>query len=1584
MKLTKSFTAILLLCMTVAQTSFAKPITREQARQKASLFVKQVPGAAELTPAKGQKRLAPSASAVEPYYVFDRGSDEGYVIVSGDDETIVDVLGYTDRGTFDYDALPPNMREWLDFYATQIAAIQSRQAAPAKVAVSTHPKVEQLMKSTWSQGYPYNLTCPEYFTLGRSVTGCVATAMAQILYYNREKSVTETQAAMPAYDTWTSHPTYGTLHVEGIPAGSPIDWDNMKDSYGSANDLQRLAVADLMHYCGVAVKMDYTNASSGAQVYDAYEAFKTYFGYGSSTRYVTSAADDAEWDEIVYAELAAGRPVYLSGYNNSGGHAFVTDGYDGNLRYHINWGWGGQSDGYYYLTNLTPGQGQGIGGSSDGYNEGRQIIIGLEPENYGDKAMSIADVTVRNLCKNNFDVDGDGKFTYNDAAAVTSLGDVFKGKSIQTFKELYYFTSLTNISDDAFNGCTRLTTVRMSKNVKTIGARAFKGCTKLSQLSLPNSVTAIGEEAFSGCKALAGLVLPEELGAIEARTFEGCAALTAMEIPLAVTAIGEGTFKDCAKLASVTLRTYQPQSIALGSGIFEGIDLTKATLTVAQGTRTYFTTADQWQDFGTIRELRDRSGGKFAKLEKGKKYYIYNIGTGRYLTKGEAYGTQAIVGSEPMRFVFNRTSSMPEGSYYLTSEDTGNSGKYLFRTSTDSNVGNGVKATFVDGNSLSANAYWALAECEASTETQPVYTFQIPANGTGYEAGLYWGVQTDHQSGAASPTYGVYSDVDYESHKLNCQWSLVLYNEEASKRYDAASTLEQLLNIAHKRNLKVDDEQAVCDNLESTIEELKQALSSLRKKLNLIDFADDLVAATCRTEYDINTDGEIGFAEAAQIADFTSYFQGTNITSFDELQYFTNIPDIYGRTFDGCKKLTSVVLPKNITNIYYWAFRNCTSLTSINIPELVVLVGDDCFSNCKALRSVRVDSPDPSTIVLGSNVFSGVPLAECTLYVPFGSKEAYAAAPVWQDFGNIVEMRMKTHLQPSAIQANTPGYLMNLATRKFLAKGEAYGTQSVVAANGLLYQFKRTNSMADDTYYLYSDQASSEGKVLFRTDTDTKVGKGVKACFVDGTLSAKAYWQLDSVAEGPVYTLRVPGSADADNPFLGIDANHTSGVASPTYGTYWDVPSGTKASQWVFIAQEDMEGAKNLDNLAANLIELIGKANAEGIETHNEQAVYDNPASTAAQMEEAIATLRSKLHFITFADDKVRQMSVAAWDADGDGELTESEVAEVTDIGEIFRNNTTIKSFEELRYFTGLKAIPANAFSGCSGLVSIYIPEQVDTIFIGAFSRCYDLKYVALLNTSQPVCNKSSQIRGTMFVPAGMIDKYGETGQWSTVTFMPYTGKPVVTALSATREYGRTITPTQLKYTVTGAPVNGIPQLTCPEGLAAATPVGIYTIKLTPGTITNSSVEYGDSLLTITPATVTVKAKNYSREKGQQNPVFDFTFTGFRNKETSEVLLKQPMATCAATPVSPVGQYEISADGAEAENYEFVYTPGTLTVTESTRGDVNGDGVKNMGDVWAILQAVASATHSAAADVNGDGQTDYADVVTILNIIAAF
>lgn len=1526
-----------LVCAAVWTDAAAAPVSRSEARQKAQQFLMQQGDSRVLVDVDNSKALSPRRKAsaattagqgTAPYYAFNRAGGDGFVIVAGDDNVNETLLGYSDSGTFDYDKLPPALQELLDDYAQQVERARLSSTAPQRIA--THPAVKPLVTSKWSQGSPYNNECPMYFSLGRSVTGCVATAYAQILYYHRDKMVTETQAAMPAYDTWTEHETFGHLHVAGIPKGSPIDWENMIDNYGSgATDRQCLAVAQLMHYCGVAVNMDYTNSASAANSYSVYDALINYFGFGSGVSLVYDKTNE-EWDALVYKEVSEGRPVYISGADQTMGHAFVCDGYDGNARFHINWGWAGQSDGYYYLTNLTPGNGQGIGGSGDGYTDNRQVIIGIEPENYMERTMSFSDATAQKLCTAAFDTDGDGKLTYGEAATVTTLGTVFQGSALTTLTELHYFTALTSIGDDAFSGCSKLTDVQLPKSITSIGARAFKDCAKISTLVLPDALTSIGEEAFSGCRMLKNVELPHGIHALPSRAFSGCAAISALELPCAIAGIGDEAFSGCTALKSVTINTVVPQNISMGTDVFANSGAAAGVLHVMQGQRTYFASHPQWSAFNTIKERRDYSGGQFAPLTTGVQVYLYNVGTGRYLTHGEAYGTQAVVSSSsPMRFTLRRTTSMPADTYFLYSNDTGNDGHYLFRTADDGNVGKGVRATFVDGGSADKRSHWLVTDIGDNT-----YTISVPEGYDGYDAACRWGVMTSHASNAAAPTWGVYSDIVYAGHEADCQWRFVLYDADYAAKYAVAAKLENLIALAAAKHLSYQAEQDVLDNMESTVDELRAAQKPLRQRLKLIDFADEEVRSICLENFDLDIDGELSLEEASYILDLAWKYRNKSYTTFNELKLFTNLPAIYGNTFENCTKLESVTLPESIERIYYWAFRNCRSLRSINLPEYLNYIGELAFGGCTSLKTVIVDSPDPSTITVSSDAFSGVPLASATLMVPAGSKELYAAAPVWKDFGTIVEHRTRTQPEYSPIAANVKGYIFNIGTRKMLNKGEAYGTQSVVKKSGLVYELRRTAAMPEGQYYLIIPDV--EKGVMFRVDSDKKVGVGVKACFADGAQPTKAYWQLSTV-EGNIFTLQVPqaDTAYVAGQYLGVDYNHKSDAAGPTNGVYYDVSMSDNEKQclWAFISLEDYEKAKVTDAGVDELKRLLELCADRNIDNAAEQAVYDNLLSTDDDISAAIGSLRHKLHYIDFTDAHAKTICTAAWDSDGDGELSTDEAAAVTELGETFRNKTLVQSLEELRYFTGLTEIPANAFRGSSALIDICLPEHVSALGDYAFNGCSALKYVALLNSDGVVPKGLSAIgtKVTLFVPEALVDAYMEDGNWKSNTVTAYTGVPTVTAVSLNRQYGRSNVRTS--YEVTGAPVNGVPTVVCDQLRDTKAVVGQYPISISAGTITTAGLVCNNGMLTVEPAELTITAKSYTRQQGDANPAFEVEYKGFRNSEKSDVLLRQPVVSCEATADSPAGSYPITVSGAEAQNYAITYVDGVLTVEERTAID---------------------------------------------------
>lgn len=1512
---TTRFLAFILACLLTTLTLHADPITREQALQKASRYLMGQPGSRKLIPVTNTRKLAPrrqAPSTTEAYYAFNRGEQEGFVLVAADDR-IEPVLGYTEQGEFDYAAIPDNMRYWLD---TQEEYIRYLQANPTVVptAVPTHAAVSPMLTSQWNQSSPYWDECPT-INGQRTVTGCVATAMAQVLYFQRSKSVDEIQAAIPSYTT-RGH----GISVEGIAAGSPIDWNNMIDTYGNnATGLQKKAVAQLMRYCGVAVEMDYglaADGGSGAYSYMVAEGMNKYFGYGNAKYVKQWEYSEEGWDAMLYNELANGRVFYLSGSNAKSGHAFVCHGYDGNRCYRINWGWGGSSDGWFLLTALTPGQ-QGPGGSEDGsgFSDSQEAVIGCEPTDYKNKAISFSNVTVKTICVNNWDTNEDGNLSYGEAAAVTDLGTAFQGQTIVSFNELYYFTGLTAIGDDAFNGCTRLSTIKLPKKLTAIKARAFKGCTALKTLALPENLKEIGDNAFEGCQKLTPPEFPDGLLRIGSLAFSNCLAFQSIVLPSSVQELGEGAFNGCTKLTTFTVNNPAPQGMAVGASLFADIDLSAATLYIPQGTRSYFTQSETWDSFGTIKEMRDHTRGSFAELATNKDFYLYNVGTGRFLTKGEAYGTQAVVGQEPMRFQFRLTS----GNYYLYSKDTDQDGKILFRTWEDNQVGKNIAACFVDGT-LSANAYWTVTDIGGN-----VYTLQIPSNQAKYQADQFFGVNPSHESNMASPTYGAYSDIPYSELPYNCQWRLVPYDEAAETLYLESERLGAMLTTATKQKLYVDAEQAVYDNMNSTLEEIKAAQYTLRSKLGYINFKDDAFREYAINQWDADNNGELSYTEAAKVTDLGLSIAGGAYVTLEDLQYFTGVTVLEVNSFQNCTKLERITLPENLVILNNRIFYGCKNLKEVRLPAGIIAIGANTFYGCSALTSVTVDTPDPTNINLGSSVFSSV-ASKATLYVPYGSKALYEQANQWKDFSAIKEVRGPIKPTFSPIATNTVGYIMHLATGRYLTKGEAYGTQSVVGPDKMEYQFFQNAAKTEGIYYLYSNQTGGDKKVLFRTSTDSKVGMGIKACFVDGTAGSAAYWNVVEDETTHTFTMQVPAT-DAtytEGEFLGVAPYHENDLNTPTYGTYWDVVTNGNGNniRWAFITLEDWEEAANLNNKAEELRKLLLKAAAAGVDATTEQAVYDNIGSTTEDINNAFRSLMEKMHLIAFADSRTQNICLSNWDTDFDGYLSYEEAAAVTDLHTAFKGKA-FSSFDELRYFTGLTTLSTEAFRGCSTLVSLYLPTNLTTIENNVFTSCTALKYIASLAPNVIQATTSSAIpRATLFVDKELMEAYANDEVWSKCTIKEYTGIPTVTAEDASRVYGRTNP--SLKYEVTGAPINGTPTVTCEA--VVTTPAGDHPIIVAAGTITTPDLVLVNGILTIEKAPLTVTAKSYTRKTGEENPEFEVTYKTFKNKETFEVLNKLPIITCEATPESPAGAYDIVPSGAEADNYEFTYVNGVLTI----------------------------------------------------------
>ena len=351
-----------LLLTNISLSATANPITRSEARQVAQELV-------------GINDSSDDNAEIAPYYIFSRGAGQGFVIVSGDDST-APILGYAESGDYDEQLLPEQLVQMLQSWNDRIGQVQKSpvtgpRRAPRARAIATYKKewedVSPLVKTHWHQSTPYNDLAPVKEGVGRCMTGCVATAGAQVTYYFHKDNPTELQYDTPTYG-------YGTPVTVSLPKGTPIRWDLMKLS-GSGTAAQNEAVATLMYALGTSAWLTYGDgdglATSGHN-YKMGDAMKGQF-HLNFTHSEKSSMSQQSWETTIYNNLKNKQPMLYSGVHpESGGHSVVLDGYQKSTGlYHFNFGWGGQGDGYYTVDDAT---------GMNGFNSYQDLVHNITPQ----------------------------------------------------------------------------------------------------------------------------------------------------------------------------------------------------------------------------------------------------------------------------------------------------------------------------------------------------------------------------------------------------------------------------------------------------------------------------------------------------------------------------------------------------------------------------------------------------------------------------------------------------------------------------------------------------------------------------------------------------------------------------------------------------------------------------------------------------------------------------------------------------------------------------------------------------------------------------------------------------------------------------------------------------------------------------------------------------------------------------------------------------------------------------------------------------------------------------------------------------
>lgn len=617
----------------------ARQITHDEATRKAEDFFNKSGienhKAQQVIKATGIDSEGSNENA--PYYIFNASEGNGFVIISGDDR-VSSILGYSDTGTLDVDAIPCNMHCILNYYRDAISSLPEDYVSTIKTSRSLKSDIPVLIKTKWGQGYPYNDRCPEINGM-KCPTGCVPTAMAQVVNYYKWpiKKVVPVSSYSYIDDNGEN------ISLPELPA-TTFDWDNMTDT----------SIAELMQYCGYSLKTSYDSDGSGAVMSNALTALTGVFGFSGEVRDVyRSAYNEEEWLDMIYNELNLGHPLLYDG-SGSGGHCFVVDGYSsGNNLFHINWGWDGYGDGYFSLNNLV------IGNSNFNYNQG-MILNVCQPEKF-DAANSllefevypenyIAKVTGYKGAPENISFPGVIRIEDQSYRVASICDKAFAG--CESLKSLRLPLALSSIDDYAFQNCKNLALIEFPEGLNSIGEYSFENCSGMSgHLRIPSSVMQIrkgafkgcimldilsfnsgcdyksekkiGEQAFMNCKNIKVVYwLDNIFTEIKEETFKGCGLLR-FSCPKNLTKIGNSAFEACDKLERIeindkvteigskalsgctSLNTFHCEAATppvCGDAVFDGIDKSKCKLNVLATSIPAYAKANQWCDFNLICE----------------------------------------------------------------------------------------------------------------------------------------------------------------------------------------------------------------------------------------------------------------------------------------------------------------------------------------------------------------------------------------------------------------------------------------------------------------------------------------------------------------------------------------------------------------------------------------------------------------------------------------------------------------------------------------------------------------------------------------------------------------------------------------------------------------------------------------------------------------------------------------------------------------------------------------------------------------------------------------------------------------------
>ena len=1111
--------SFLLMCLFSSMMMQAGEITEAQALQKAQQILKGRQLVKERARTRGAEATAPA------YYVFNAEANGGFAIIASNDQ-MPEVLGYAEQGHLNLAQVPDNVKWLLDYYEG-IAKSLKKSSAPGRRAgtrsASERAELVPLLKTEWNQDGIYQEQCPD-ISGTKTLTGCVATAMAQVVNFFQWPLNSVREAV--GY-TSNKDDAEKKIDLPSLPARK-FNWFNMTDG----------DIAWLMRYCGQSVLMDYKTDESTSSPSSIPGALISVFNFSKGVDLVDRKEfTDEEWEQALYHEIELGRPVIYSGFKNKKGHTFVLHGYK-NGQFYINWGWGGNLDGYFALTSLTPGD--------NDFTEDQNAVVGIQPasnndisydekqeigfrevhvEHQGQLATLLPEserylisrlkVTgeiggkdievIRDMSNDKYGNGNQGRLSKLDLSEARLVG----GEKFNILN-LVYDTKDDVLTDATFLDCITLTNVILPQTLTEIGYSAFFN-TSLTSIVIPKTVTTLSGDAFNvptlnsiqveegnpnyysqnnaiyekatgklvrGCRAsgipegvteignaafrdadLEKIILPKSLKKFGKQSFCENGKITDIYIPASIEEMGDYAFDNC-NLQTITVDNDNP--------VFDSRDNCNAIIETA--TNTLLQASNGTSVIPA--SVTGLANGAFARLN------IKSIDIPQTVTN---FGLDLFSYSKTSIFHvhYPEPIEIPENAFNLI--ENGQVAN-LIRENARLIVPDGTKAKYaaatgwkvfgmgsykiIEESEYNASRQFTVTLTEAGTlettltqDTKDIVeelTVKGPINGRDLQClkGLcgQFGVLTSINLSDATI-------VDGEGTTANVlpegafQTTMALQHIVLPKNLTAIgsfafqdSGIEELVLPATVKELGRDIFYYARNLKALSVEEGNTVFDSRDNCNAIIETASNTLRIGCANTVvpnGIKALGQMAFSGIPSLKEVKLPSGLTSIgwaafwadTELSKVTLSESVTDIGESPFGGCERITSLVIdakngkydsrnncnaiietatdkliqgfattkiPEGVKTIATAAFRSLFTLTEIEIPASVEKIEPEAFLYCNQMTKVVSHIKKPFAV--SSMVFSGDNMKIAKLYVPYGTREAYANTPGWDNFKYIIEM----------------------------------------------------------------------------------------------------------------------------------------------------------------------------------------------------------------------------------------------------------------------------------------------------------------------------------------------------------------------------------------------------------------------------------------------------------------------------------------------------------------------------------------------------------------------------------------------------